>query len=154
MIIRHFNTVNTVESGYSRTWRLSIILIRWSPGIHSENSVMLPRYVFEKAFIPAWTLEETESVLLNLGKCWKPKGTNKPRMQKRGDKEKPSQREGAHFKMLSCVINVRSLVSSIYSRCWSRPPVRSNRLLTSKRFYTPPSRTIIRGPADECGTRA
>ena len=41
-------------------------------------------------------------------------------MQKRGDKEKPSQREGTHFKM--CVINVRSLVSSIYSRCWSRPP--------------------------------
>ena len=76
--------------------------------------------LFEKAFIPAWTLEETESVLLNLGKCWKPKGTNKPRMQKRGDKEKPSQREGTHLKM--CVINVRSLVSSIYSRCWSRPP--------------------------------
>ena len=30
---------------------------------------------------------------------------NEPRMQKRGDKEKPSQREGTHFKM--CVINVR-----------------------------------------------
>ena len=65
--------------------------------------------LFEKAFIPAWTLglEETESVLLNLGKCWKPKGTNKP-----------SQREGTHINM--CVINVRS--SSIYSRCWSQPP--------------------------------
>ena len=69
--------------------------------------------------IPAWILEETDSILLNLGKSWKPKSTNKPRMQKRGDKEKPSQREGTHFKM---VINVRSLVSSIYSRCWSQPP--------------------------------
>ena len=45
---------------------------------------------------------------------------NGPRMQKRGDQEKPSLREGTHFKM--CVINVGSLVSSIYSRCWSRPP--------------------------------
>ena len=115
VIIRHFNTVNTIESGYSQTWNVSTILIRWSLGIHSEIFTMLPRSVlilFEKAFIPAWTLEETESVLLN--------GTNKPRMQKRGDKEKSSQREGTHFKM--CVINVRSLVSSIYSRCWSRPP--------------------------------
>ena len=41
-------------------------------------------------------------------------------MQKRGDKEKPSQREGTHFKM--CVINVRCSVSSIYSRFWPRPP--------------------------------
>ena len=41
----------------------------------------------------SWILEETESVLLNLGKCSKPKGTHKTRMQKRGDKEKPSQRE-------------------------------------------------------------
>ena len=41
-------------------------------------------------------------------------------MQNRGDKEKPSQREGTHFKV--CVINIGSLVSSIYNRCWSRPP--------------------------------
>ena len=50
-------------------------------------------------FIPAWALEETESSLLKLGKCWKPKGMNKSRMQKRGDEDKPSQREGTNFKM-------------------------------------------------------
>ena len=72
---------------------------------------------FEKVFKTAWpwTSEETESVLLNLGKCWKTKGMNEPRMQKRGDKQKPSQREfeGTHFKM--CVINVRSSVSIVFT---------------------------------------
>ena len=58
------------------------VMIRWSPGIEIS--------ICQKAFIPAWILEETESVLLNLGKCLKPKDTHKPRMQKR---EKPSQRE-------------------------------------------------------------
>ena len=52
--------------------------------------------IFEKAFIPAQTLEETESVPLNLGKCWKPKNMYKPRMQKRGDKKKPNQREDTY----------------------------------------------------------
>ena len=52
--------------------------------------------IFKKAFIQAWTLEETESVPLNLGKCWKPKNMNKPRMQTRVDKEEPIQREGTH----------------------------------------------------------
>ena len=37
MIIRNFNTVNTlniIESGYSQTWRVPITLqIRWNPGI-------------------------------------------------------------------------------------------------------------------------
>ena len=51
---------------------------------------------FRKALIPAWTSEETESVPLNLGKCWKLKNTHKLRMQKRGDKQKPSQREGIY----------------------------------------------------------
>ena len=46
--------------------------------------------------------------------------THKPWMQKRGNKEKPSQREGTHFKM--CVISVRSLVSSVYSNYWSQSP--------------------------------
>ena len=75
-------------------------------------------YTFRKAFTPAWTLEETERVLLNLGKYSKLKDTHKPRMQKRGDKEKPSKREGTHFMM--CVINVKSCVSSTQS-CWSCP---------------------------------
>ena len=58
---------------------------------------------------------ETDSVPLNLRKCWRPKCTNDPR---RGDKAQ--SREGTHFEM--CVIDARSLVSSIYSRCWSWPP--------------------------------
>ena len=40
-------------------------------------------------------------------------------MQKRGDEDKPSQREDKHFNV--CAINVRSLGSSIYSHRWSRP---------------------------------
>ena len=53
------------------------------------------KVIFEKVLIPAWTLEETESVALNLGKYWKNKNMQKHcRIQKRGDKEKPSQREG------------------------------------------------------------
>ena len=59
----------TLESRYSRD--LTHVMIRWSPGIKFQS--------VEKI------LEETESVLLNLGKC------SKPRMQKRA--EKPSQRE-------------------------------------------------------------
>ena len=51
------------------------------------------KVIFEKVFIATWTLEETESVALNLGKCWKHKNIH-CRTQKRGDKEKPSQREG------------------------------------------------------------
>ena len=35
------------------------------------------------------------------------KDTHKPRMQKRGDKEKPIQREGTQFKM--CAIDIRSI---------------------------------------------
>ena len=54
---------------------LTHVMIRWSLGIEIS--------ICRKAFIPAWTLEETESVLLNLGKCSKPKDTHKPRMQKR-----------------------------------------------------------------------
>ena len=60
---------------------LTHVMIRWSPGIDISTC--------PKAFIPAWILEETENVLLNLGKSSKPKDTHKPRMQKR---EKPSQR--------------------------------------------------------------
>ena len=74
-----------------------IILIRWSLGIISGTRTNLICILFKKAFTPAWTFEETESVLLNLGKCWKPKGTHKPRMQKRGDKKKPNQRESTHI---------------------------------------------------------
>ena len=47
--------------------------------------------ICRKPFIPPWIPEETESVLLNLGKCSKPKYAHKPRMQKRA--EKPSQRK-------------------------------------------------------------
>ena len=54
--------------------------------------------------------------LVNFREMLETQGTNEPGMQKRGDKNKPSQREGTHFKM--CVINVRSLVSS---HCWSWP---------------------------------
>ena len=61
---------------------LTHVMIRWSPGIEIS--------ICQKAFIPAWILEETESVLLNLGKCSKPKDTHKPRMHKR---ENPNQRE-------------------------------------------------------------
>ena len=61
---------------------LTHVMIRWSPGMEIS--------ICRKAFIPAWILEETESILLNLGKCSKPKDTHKPTMQKRG---KPSQRE-------------------------------------------------------------
>ena len=98
----HVHKFDTVESGHTQ---------------RNFRNATLVSILFEKAFIPAWTLEETESVQLILGK---PKGMNEPRMQKRGDKEKPRQREGTHFKM--CVINVRSSVSSIYSCCWSQPP--------------------------------
>ena len=45
-------------------------------------------------------LEETESVPLNLEKCWKPKNTNKARMQKRGDKEKLRSRYTLRFVLL------------------------------------------------------
>ena len=114
MIIHHFNMVNTVESRYLWGWHMSHKFDTVESGhtqrnFHNATPICI---LFEKS---AWTLEETESVLFNLGKCWKPKGMNKPRMQKRGYKEKP----GTHFKM--CVIKVRSLVSSIYSR-WSQPP--------------------------------
>ena len=50
VIVRHFITVNTldmVESGCSRTWRMSIILwIRWSPGIICTivPTVSIPRW--------------------------------------------------------------------------------------------------------------
>ena len=57
--------------------------------------------------------------LVNFREMLETQGTNEPGMQKRGDKNKLSQREGTHFKM--CVINVRSLFSSIYSHCWSQP---------------------------------
>ena len=57
--------------------------------------------------------------LKNLGKCWKTNCTNKPRMQKRGDKERSPVKEKVHI--LRCVINIRCLVSSIYSHCWSWP---------------------------------
>ena len=72
-------TLEMVESGNSVRfpWRsfmiyrvqvfaeLMHVMIQWSPGIEIS--------ICRKAFIPAWTLEETESVLLNLGKCSKPK---------------------------------------------------------------------------------
>ena len=116
VIIHHFNTVDTlemVESGHSCTCMMDV-MIRWSPGIHSEISpkkfhgrvqvftdlmhVMIQwspgistmNFDLSKSVIPAWILEETESVLVNLGKCSKPKDMHKPRIQKR---EKPSQRE-------------------------------------------------------------
>ena len=62
----------TLESRYSQDLsHLTHVMIRWSPGMKFQS--------VEKI------LEETESVLLNLGKC------SKLRMQKRA--EKPSQRE-------------------------------------------------------------
>ena len=39
----------------------------------------------------------------------KTKDTHKPRMQKRGDKEKPIQREDTQFKM--CAIDVKSFLT-------------------------------------------
>ena len=106
------NTLEIVESRYSQTWCMS-----WYGTVRVYNKISP---ICQKAFIPARILEETESILLNLGKCSKPKDTHKPRMQNRGDKEKLSQKESTHCKM--CVINVRSLVISIYSCCWSQPP--------------------------------
>ena len=118
VIIRHFNTVDTFGNGRVRAFmHLTDIMIRWSPGIHSEISpkkfhgrvqvftdlthVMIQwslgistmNFDLLKSVIPAWILEETESVLINLGKCSKPKDVHKPRIQKR---EKPSQREVYH----------------------------------------------------------
>ena len=83
----HVHKFDTVESGHTQQ------------NFRNATPICI---LFEKAFIPAWILEE-----LILGKYWKPKATNEPRMQKRGDKAKPSQREGTHFKI--CVI-------------WSQPP--------------------------------
>ena len=89
--LTHVHNLDMVESGHTQQ------------NFHNEPELSQSVYFFEKAFILAWTLEETESVLLNLatGKCWKPKDMHKPRMQKRGDKEKPSQREGTHVKNTS-----------------------------------------------------
>ena len=56
--------------------------------------------------------------LINLRECWKPKVRTSPGCRREQTKISPG--DGTHFKM--CVINVRSLVSSIYSHCWSRPP--------------------------------
>ena len=56
--------------------------------------------------------------LINLRECWKPKVRTSPGCRREETKISPG--DGTHFKM--CVINVRSLVSSIYSHCWSRPP--------------------------------
>ena len=61
---------------------LTHVMIRWSLGIEIS--------ICRKTFIPAWILEETESVLLNLGKCSKPKDMHKPRMQKREAQSKRS----------------------------------------------------------------
>ena len=54
------------------------------------------RFSSEAIYVYTSMDQETESVPLNLGKCWKRKNTHEPRMQKRGGKEKPSQREGTH----------------------------------------------------------
>ena len=59
-------------------------------------------------FIPASTLEETESVLLNFREMLETQGYAQAK-----DAEERRQREGTHFKM--CVINKRNLVSSIYT---------------------------------------
>ena len=70
-------TLEMVESGNSvrflrrsfMVYRVQVFaeltpgMIRWSPVIEIS--------ICRKTFIPAWILEETESVLLNLGKCSK-----------------------------------------------------------------------------------
>ena len=58
-------------------------------------------------FIPAWTLEETESIPLNLGKCWKPKNTHKPRMRMRG-----GNLEKVHIKMHNETCYLREFIAA------------------------------------------
>ena len=64
------------------------------PGIHTLDGchdTVESRYKYNEVsiyFLPAWILEETESVLLNLGKCSKPKDTH---MQAQDAEEREAQ---------------------------------------------------------------
>ena len=93
---------DTVESGHTQR--------------NFRNVTLICILSFGKAALTSGS-EETESVLLNLGNAGSPRVRMSPGYRRY--KEKPSQREGTNFKM--CVINVRSLASSICSR-WSQPP--------------------------------
>ena len=102
MIICHFNTINTVESRYSQTCMESG---------HTQRNfgyATLICTLFEKAFIPAWTLEGTESIL---GKYWKLKCMNKPRIQKREETKRSPVKEKVHI--LRCL---QSLVTTSLSK--------------------------------------